>query len=51
MNHPVSYSIKHNVYILLKNNQNSGMGHICDEAENAVFAMRLVKGNFSMFPG
>ena len=31
-----------------KNNQNSVMRHICNEAENAVFAVRLVKGNFSL---
>jgi hypothetical protein len=31
-----------------KNNQNSGTRYNCNEVENAVFAMRLVNGNFSL---
>jgi len=40
MNHPVSYTIKYNVYIIKKK---SGMQHLCKEADNAFFAKRFLK--------
>ena len=48
MNHPVPYTTKYNVYVVQKNNQKSGMQHICKEADNAFFAKRLEKSNFSL---
>jgi hypothetical protein len=50
MNHPVPYTILSNTMCtsLKKNNQKSGMQHVCNEADNAFFAKRLEKSNFSL---
>jgi len=52
MNHPVPYTILSNTMCttLKKKHQKSGMQHICNEADNAFFAKRVEKSNFSLWP-